>query len=73
MLIQISLSIMVLETIKQKKIQYLLLAIATHMAINYLSITAVGYSVLYAEFVMTGFAIGLGQWAYTRIRETLTA
>lgn len=73
MIIQFSLSIMVLETIRQKKINYLLLAITIHMAINYLSITAVSYSVLYAEMVVTGFAIGLGQWAYPRVRETLKA
>lgn len=73
MIIQLSLSIMVLETIRQKKIHYLLLAILVHAAINYLSITAVGYSILYAEMVITGFAIGLAQWAYPRVRETLRA
>ena len=73
MIIHFSLSIMVLETIRQKKIHYLLLAILVHSAINYLSVTAVGYSVLYAEMVVTGFAIGLAQWAYPRVRETLKA
>ena len=73
MIIQFSLSIMVLETIRQKKIQYLVLAILIHAAINYLSIIAVGYSILYAEMVITGFAIGLAQWAYPRVRETLKA
>ena len=73
MIIQLSLSIMVLETIRQKKIQYLILAILIHAAINYLSITAVGYSILYAEMVITGFAIGLAQWAYPKVRETLKA
>ena len=73
MIIQLSLSIMVLETIRQKKIHYLLLAILVHAAINYISITTVGYSILYAEMVITGFAIGLAQWAYPRVRETLRA
>jgi len=71
MIIQFSLSIMVLETIRQKKPKYLILAILIHAAINYLSITAVGYSILYAEMVVTGFAIGLAQWAYPRVRDTL--
>lgn len=73
MIIQIALSIMVLETVRQKKIQFLLLAITIHAAINYLSLTAVSYSILYAEIVITGFAIGLTQWAYPKIRETITA
>ena len=73
MIIQLSLSIMVLETIRQKKPKYLILAILIHAAINYLSITAVGYSILYAEMVVTGFAIGLAQWAYPKVRETLKA
>ena len=73
MTIHISQSIMVLESVKQKKIQYLLLAIITHTAINYLSVSAVGYSVFYAEMVVTGFAIGLGQWAYTRVKDEITA
>ena len=73
MIIQISLSIMVLETIRQKKPKYLIMAILIHAAINYLAITVVGYSILYAEMVVTGFAIGLAQWAYPRVQETLKA
>ena len=73
MTIQISLSIMVLEAIRQKKIQYLLLAIITHTAVNYLSVSAVGYSILYAEMVVTGFAIGLAQWANSKVRDNLMA
>lgn len=71
--IHISLSIMVLESIRQKKIEYLLLAVIVHTAINYLSVSAVGHSVLYAEMVVTGFAIGLSQWAYTRIKDEIMA
>ena len=73
MTIHISLSIMVLESLRQKKIQYLLLAIIVHTAINYLSVSAVGYNVFYAEMVVTGFAIGLAQWAYTRIKDEIMA
>ena len=73
MIIQLSLSIMVLETIRQKKPKYLIMAILIHAAINYLAITVVGYSILYAEMVVTGFAIGLAQWAYPKVRETLKA
>lgn len=73
MTIHISLSIMVLESLRQKKIQYLLLAIIGHTAINYLSVSAVGYSILYAEMVVTGFAVGLGQWAYSKIKDEIKA
>jgi uncharacterized membrane protein YhfC len=73
MTIHISLSIMVLESLRQKKIMYLLLAIIVHTAINYLSVSAVGYSVLYAEMVVTGFAIGLAQWAYSRVKDEIMA
>ncbi len=71
MIIQISLSIMVLEALRTKQIKYLGIAILAHTAVNYLSASAVSYSVLYAELVVTGFAIGLGQWAYTKVKDSL--
>ena len=71
MIIHLSLSIMVLETIRKKKFTYLILAVVAHTAVNYLSIVAVGYSVLYSELVVTGFAIGLGEWAYVRIKDEI--
>ena len=71
MIIHLSLSIMVLETLRTKKITFLIIAVIAHTAVNYLSIVAVGYSVLYAELVVTGFAIGLGEWAYTRIKDEI--
>ena len=73
MVIQISLTIMVVEAIKLKKIQYLLFAIIIHTAVNYLSISALSYSVIYAEMVVTGFAIGLTQWAYSKVKDEIMA
>ena len=70
--IHISLSVMVLEAIRNRNIKYYLLAVVVHTAIDYLSTTAVSYSILYAELVVTGFAIGLTQWAYTRIKNQVT-
>jgi uncharacterized membrane protein YhfC len=71
MIIHLSLSIMVLETIRTKKIMYLILAVIAHTAVNYLAIVAVGYSVLYSELVVTGFALGLGEWAYSKIKDEI--
>ncbi len=73
LVIQISLTVMVLEAIRQKKIRYLLFAIILHASINYLSISALNYSILYAEMVVTGFAIGLSQWAYSKVKDDIIA
>jgi uncharacterized membrane protein YhfC len=73
LVIQISLTVMVLEAIRQKKIRYLLFAIILHTSINYLSISALNYSILYAEMVVTGFAIGLSQWAYSKVKDDIIA
>ena len=70
--IHISLSVMVLETIRTKNLKYYLIAVVTHTAIDYLSTSALNYSILYAELVLTGFAIGLTQWAYTKIKQEPT-
>jgi len=73
MVIHISLSVMVLESIRTRNLKYYLLAVVIHTAIDYLSTSASTYSILYAELVLTGFAIGLTQWAYPKIRETITS
>ena len=70
--IHVSLSVMVLEAIRNKNIKYYLLAVVIHTAIDYLSTNAVGYSILYAELVVTGFAIGLTQWAYAKVKNSIT-
>jgi len=64
----ISLSMMVLEALKGDS-KYLVYAVIIHTVLDYLTISAVGYSIVYAEMVLTGFAIGLTQWAYTRIKD----
>ena len=69
MAIHISLSVMVLETIRTRNLKYYLLAIVIHTAIDYLSTSATTYSILYGEIVLTGFAIGLTQWAYSKIKQ----
>ena len=73
LVIQISLSIMVLETLRTKKIKYFATAIIAHIAVDYISLSAVSYGVLYAELVVTGFAIGLGEWAYSKIKNDIMA
>ena len=67
--IHISLSVMVLETIRTKNLKYYLIAVVIHTAIDYLSTSASTYSILYAELVLTGFGIGLTQWAYSKIKQ----
>ena len=71
MIIHLSLSIMVLETIRTRRIMYIILAVVAHTAVNYLSTTAAGISILYAELVVTGFTIGLAQWAYSKIKDEI--
>jgi uncharacterized membrane protein YhfC len=73
MIIQICLSIMVLESLKTKQIKYFAYSVIIHAAIDYIAVIAVGYSILYAELVITGFAIGLAQWTYTRVKDILMA
>jgi uncharacterized membrane protein YhfC len=71
MAIQISLSIMVLETLRTRLVRYFFLAVLLHIAVDYISVSVVGYNILYAELVVTGFAIGLSYWALSKISDAI--
>lgn len=72
MTIHICLSVMVLESIRNKNLKYYLLAIVIHTAIDYMTVSSVTRSIWYAELIITGFAIGLVQWAYPKVKNGLT-
>jgi uncharacterized membrane protein YhfC len=67
--IQISLSIVVLESIRKSDKTYLLAAVGLHSLIEYLALSALSYGILYSEIVATGFAIELGYWTYKRFNR----
>ena len=71
LIIQISLSIMVVESIRVKQIKYFVLAVFMHVAVDYLSLSATSYGMIFAEFVVTLFAIMLGEWAYSKIKNNI--
>jgi len=67
--IQISLSIVVLESIRKSNKGYLIAAIGLHSLLNYLAVSVVSYGIIYSEIMVTGFAIGLGYWTYNRLKD----
>jgi uncharacterized membrane protein YhfC len=69
MIIQIGLSIMVLESVRRKEIKHFLAAIGTHALLNFMSVSVVGYGVVISELLITVFAVGVGYWAYNRLRD----
>jgi uncharacterized membrane protein YhfC len=68
MIIQISLSIMVLESIRRSDIRYVFVAVGIHTMLNFLAVSTSGYGVFVSEIVVTGFAIVLGYWSYNRVK-----
>ena len=69
MIAQIGFSIIVLESLRRKEIIYLLAAIVLHALLDFLAVSVVGYSILYSELMVTGFALGLGFWTYNRLKD----
>jgi len=69
MIIQIGLSIMVLESVRRKDARHLLAAIGIHALLNFMSISVAGFGVIISELLITGFAVGVGYWAYNRLRD----
>jgi uncharacterized membrane protein YhfC len=69
MIIHIGLSIMVLESVRRKGIKYFLAAIGTHTLLNYMAVSVAGYGVVISELLITVFAVGVGYWAYNRLRD----
>lgn len=68
MIMQIGFSIMVVESLRKGN-KYLLAAIALHTFADFLLVSVVSQSILYAEVIATGFALGLGYWTYNRLRD----
>ena len=68
-IIQISFSIMVLQSIRRKNFNYLIIAIGIHAILDYLAVSLLNYGILYSEVMITGFALGLGFWSYNRLKE----
>ncbi len=60
---------MVLVFIRRKDVKYLLAAIGLHAFLDFLAVYVVGYSILYSELLITGFAVGLGYWAIKVLRD----
>ena len=69
MIIQIGLSIVVLESIRRSDKRYLLAAVGLHTLLNFLAVSAAGYGVIVSEMMVTVFAIGLGYWTYNRLKD----
>jgi len=69
MTVQIGFSVMVLESIRRNDFKYLLAAIGLHALLDYLVVAVVSYSILASELLLTGFALGLGYWAYNRLMD----
>jgi uncharacterized membrane protein YhfC len=71
-IIQIGLSLVVLECFRKKDLRYLAAAILIHVAVDFVALTTVGYGVMYAELAVTGFALGLGYWSLEKYRSEKT-
>lgn len=69
MIVQIGLSIMVLESVRRNDLRYLLAAIGVHAFADFLLVSVAMTSILYSEILVTVFALGLGYWAYNRVRD----
>jgi uncharacterized membrane protein YhfC len=70
-IIQIGLSMMVLESFRKKDLRYLAAAVLLHFFIDFSVLLVVGYGVLYAELAVTGFALGLGYWSLEKFKVGL--
>jgi uncharacterized membrane protein YhfC len=70
-IVQIGLSLMVLESFREKDLRYLAAAILLHFFIDFSVLLIVGYSALYAELAVTGFALGLGYWSLEKLKGGL--
>ena len=66
---QIGFSVMVLESVRRNDVKYLAAAIGLHALLDFLVVSVVSYSILASELLITGFALGLGYWAYNRLND----
>ena len=68
MIAQIGFSVMVMESIRNDDVRYFAAAIGLHALFDYLAVAVVNYSILASEILVTGFALGIGYWAYKEVR-----
>ena len=68
MIAQIGFSVMVMASIRKDDVRYFAAAIGLHTFFDYLAVAVVNYSILASEILVTGFALGLGYWAYKKVR-----
>jgi uncharacterized membrane protein YhfC len=69
MIAQIGFSLIVLESLRKKDLKFLLAAIGLHASLNFLAVSVVGNGIIYSEIIVTGFALGLGYWAFNKLRN----
>lgn len=69
MIAQMGFSILVLESLRKKDLKFLLAAIGLHSSLNFLAVSVVGKGVFYSEIIVTGFALGLGYWAFNKLSD----
>ena len=67
MIIQMGLSIVVLESIRRSDKRYLLAAVVLHALLNFLAVSALGYGIIVSEMMVTVFAVGLGYWTIKKL------
>jgi len=67
-IIQVALSILVLEYIRKKEIKYFLAALGVHILLDFFAVVLSRYNIIYSELSVTFFAIALGYWLYTKLR-----
>lgn len=69
LVVQISLSVMVLMTFRTGRKIYFVAAIILHFLLDLFATLTINYGIIYPELIATGFAIGLGFWAYDKVRS----
>ncbi|MCW4049289.1 MAG: YhfC family intramembrane metalloprotease [Candidatus Bathyarchaeota archaeon] len=69
-IIQIGLSVMVMESFRKRDPRYFVSAVSLHFLIDFMALIVLTKSVFFTELIFTGFAIGIGVWTYDRIQET---
>ena len=73
MIVQVGLSIVVLESIRRSDKRYLVAAIGLHTLLNYLAVSVLSYGVVVSEMMVTVFAIGLGYWTIKKLKDVARA
>jgi len=69
MIAQMGFSLIVLESLRKKDLKFLLAAIGLHAALDFLAVSVVSKGIIYSEIIVTGFALGLGYWAFNKLSD----